>query len=108
MGQFNFQCVLVDAGQRFTMFLGDGTPVRSTLSARFQEYVRIDLQVEQGFFLGPPTLYRLVHGQTLSQLAANYLGDPARWREIAEANKIDDPFHIPPGLTLVIPGGSKP
>src|SRR5262249_45152505 len=64
MGQFNFQCVLVDAGQRFTMFLGNGTPVRSTLSARFQEYVRIDIQVEHGFFLGPPTLYRIVHGQT--------------------------------------------
>ena len=27
MGQFQFLCVLADAGQRFTMFLRDGTPV---------------------------------------------------------------------------------
>ena len=50
MGQFNFQCVLAEAGQRFTMFLRDGTPVRSTMSVRFQEYVRIDVTIQQGFF----------------------------------------------------------
>src|SRR6266581_921674 len=90
MGRFSFECVLVDAGQRYTMFLRDGTPVRATLSARFQEYIRIDITVQQGLFLGPPTLYNFLQGQTLSGLAANYLGDPGRWRQIAEANNIDD------------------
>ena len=40
MGRLQFRCVLVDAEQRFTMFLRDGTPVRSTLSVRLQEFVR--------------------------------------------------------------------
>jgi nucleoid-associated protein YgaU len=107
MGRFNFECVLVDAGQRFTMFLRDGTPVRATLSVRFQEYVRVEITVQQGLFIGPPTLQNFVHGQTLSGLAADYLGDPAQWRIIAEANHIDDPLHIVPGTPLVIPGGGR-
>ena len=107
LGQFSFQCVLVDAGQRFTMFLRDGTPVRATLSVRFQEYVRVEFEVQYGFFVGPPTLHTITQGQTLSGLAGEYLGDPTAWREIATANNIDDPLNLPPGLPLVIPGGSR-
>lgn len=110
MGRFTFECVLVDAGQRFTMFLRDGTPVRATLSVRFQEYVRVDITVQQGLFLGLPALQNplqsFTSGQTLSGLASKFLGDPGAWRQIAEANNIDDPFNILPGTQLTIPGGS--
>lgn len=109
MGRFNFKCVLVDAGQRYTMFLHDGTPVRATLSVRFEEYVRVDITAQQGPSIGLPTaqpaLHNFIQGQTLSKLASDYLGDPAQWRAIAQANNIDDPFNIPPGTQLVIPGG---
>jgi nucleoid-associated protein YgaU len=107
MGRFSFECVLVDAGQRFTMFLRDGTPVRATLSARFQEYVRIDITVQQGLFIGPPALHNFAQGQTLSGLSGDYLGDPGQWRQIAQDNNIDDPFHIPPGTQLTIRGGGR-
>jgi len=124
LGRFQFQCVLVDAGQRFTMFQRDGTPVRSILSVRFQEYVPVDVEVRSGVFFGSPTVsaavnigvsaarsanagsttvHVTVQGDTLSGLAAVYLGDPALWRDIARANRIDDPFGVPPGTSLVIP-----
>jgi hypothetical protein len=124
MGRFQFQCVLVDAAQRFTMFQRDGTPVRAILSARFQEYVRVDIQMERGLFFGsptintlvraasggraaslfgPPTVHVTVQGDTLSGLAATYLGGTEKWRDIAEANNMDDPFDLPPGKSLVIP-----
>jgi len=124
MGPFQMQCVLVDAGQRYTMFRRDGTPVRATLSVRFQEFVRIDVEVRRGLFFGSPTLSAVgnaafraardlvtgsstvhitVAGDTLSGLAAAYLGDPALWRDIAGANDLDDPFDLPPGRPLVIP-----
>lgn len=106
MGRFTFECVLVDAGQRFTMFTRDGTPVRAMLSVRFQEYVRIDIAVQQGLILGSPALHTFIQGQTLSGLSANYLGDPGKWRQIAEANNIDDPLNVPSGTPLSIPGGS--
>jgi nucleoid-associated protein YgaU len=104
MGLFAFRCVLVEANQRYTMFLRDGTPVRVTLSVRFQEYAPVMLKVEPGLFAGPPTLHNLGAGQTLSSLAAQYLGDPSRWREIAKANGIVDPLSIASGTSLVIPG----
>jgi nucleoid-associated protein YgaU len=119
-GRLQFQCVLVDAGQRFTMFLSDGTPVRSTLSVRFQEYVRLDVEIRQGLFFGSPTVSAAVNaagavigisstvhvtsaGETLSGLAGAYLGDPALWRLIADANQIVDPFDLGVGRSLVIP-----
>jgi nucleoid-associated protein YgaU len=116
--------VLVEAGQRFTMFARDGTPVRATLSVRFQEFVRVDVEVRRGLFFGSPTVSAVataavgaardvlsgsssVHftiaGDTLSGLAAAFLGDAALWRDIARANDLDDPFDLPPGRPLVIP-----
>jgi LysM repeat protein len=124
MGRFQFQCVLVDAGQSFTMFLRDGTPVRSTVSVRLQEYVRVEMRTERGVFFGSPTVSSAVNaavdaagsllsgtpsihvtlrGETLSGLAARYLGAAGRWRDIARANNMDDPFDLPPGTPVVIP-----
>ena len=128
LGKLQFRCVLTDAGQRFTMFTRDGTPVRSTMSVRLQEYVEVDLEVRQGAFLGSPTLSAaanatvavataavggssvaetVVHvvlaGDTLSGIAAAYLGDAARWREIALANRIVDPFGLVVGAALALP-----
>jgi nucleoid-associated protein YgaU len=127
MGPFQMQCVLVEAGQRYTMFRRDGLPVRATLSVRFQEFVRIDVETIRGVFFGSPTFSALaapavgvltgsstvhvtVAGDTLSSLAAAFLGDPALWRDIAGANDLDDPFDLPPGRSLVIPaprGGAR-
>jgi nucleoid-associated protein YgaU len=130
-GRMQFRCVLVDAAQRYTMFARDGTPVRSTMSVRLQEYVDVQVQVRQGVFFGSPTLtaatdiavagaqqavssvstgsttiHVTVRGDTLSGIAAAYLGDPMHWRLIAEANKIDDPLTVPPGTSLLIPSPS--
>ena len=107
MGQFALRCVLADASQKYTMFLRDGTPVRATLNVRFTEYQAVEIEVEQGFFLGPPTLHNITQGQGLAQLAADYLGDGQAWREIADANNLDDIFNIPAGLSLTLPGRAK-
>jgi LysM repeat protein len=129
LGGLSLTCVLVEVGQRFTMFLRDGTPVRARLSVKLQEYVRVDVEVRSGFFLGSPTVsavasagvaavtagpadpaarvHVVVAGDTLSGLAGAYLGDPARWREIADRNAVDDPLALAPGSALVIPDGGR-
>ncbi len=104
MGSFSFRCVLAEAAQRFTMFAVDGTPVRSTISVRFHEYVDVTVAIESGVFIGPPTLVNVIQGDTVSGIAARVYGDPSRWRDIAGANNIEDPFHLPIGIALVIPG----
>jgi hypothetical protein len=132
-GRLQFRCVLTEAAQRYTMFARDGTPVRSTMTVSLQEYVEVTVDLRQGLFFGSPTLstvadaagaaaealvgtgptatsliHVIVRGETLSGIAAAYLGDPSRWREIADANKILDPFGVPPGISLVIPGAAAP
>lgn len=103
LAQFQFQCVLTEANQRFTMFWSDGTPVRATVSVRFQEFTRVDFETRTGFFAGPPTVHTITSNDTLSHLAAKVLGDAGLWRLLAEANGIDDPLNIPVGLPLLIP-----
>ena len=49
-------------------------------------------QAVSAVLTGAATVYVVRRGDTLSGIAAAYLGDPGRWREIARANKIVDPF----------------
>jgi hypothetical protein len=102
-GGLNYQCVLESVGQRFTMFLEDGTPVRATLTVSLKEYRPAEIDIRRGLFLAPPTVRNIVAGETLSQIAGETLGDPEAWREIAEANNIENPRQLTPGTTLVIP-----
>jgi nucleoid-associated protein YgaU len=55
---------------------------------------------------GTPSIHVTLSGDTLSGLAALYLGDAARWRDIALANNLDDPFDLAPGTPLVIPSSA--
>lgn len=106
-GGLNFKCVLESVGQSFTMFLSDGTPVRATLSVSFKEFESVEVEIQQGFFIGPPTVRNIVQGETLSQIAGELLGDPGAWREIANLNNIDNPRKLNVGQTLIVPPGNK-
>lgn len=107
-GSLNFQCVLESVGQRFLMFLEDGTPVRARLTVSFKEYEAVEIETQQGLFIGPTTLQnttlRVVRdGETLSHISAEVLGDPGAWRVIADANNLTNPLTLEAGLALVIP-----
>jgi nucleoid-associated protein YgaU len=45
-------------------------------------------------------------GDTLTGLAATFLGDAGRWRDIARANNLDDPLDLSPGTPLLIPSAT--
>jgi LysM repeat protein len=50
--------------------------------------------------------YVVKPGDTLSGIAGKLLDDPARWRDLLEANpQVTDPALIYPGDTLALPGG---
>ena len=104
-GNFTFTCVLERVGGRFTLFLADGTPVRATLSVTFKEFIEVEVEVRR-----TPTesadhtkTRALQRGDTLSSIAAAEYGDPAKWRPIADTNRIDNPRVLTPGRVLVIP-----
>jgi hypothetical protein len=104
-GGLTFTGVLAKVSQKYTMFLESGIPVRARLQVTFQEW-KTALQEAKEVrrqTADYTRLYRLAQGQTLSQVAAVFYGDPAMWRPIAIANQLFDPRRLPTALLLSIP-----
>lgn len=98
---FPFVGVVGELEQRFTLFRGDGTPVRAELAVTFVEYLDPALDLRE---TDPQRTARVLRrGDSLSGVAAEVYGDAGRWRVIAEANQLDDPLRLEPGRILAIP-----
>jgi hypothetical protein len=102
-----FTGVLESLTQKFTLFLEDGRPVRATLDLQFKEGEPPGRQFKR---TPPPrssplqAKVRVVRqGDSVWGLAAAEYGDPARWRLIAEANRILNPRALVPGQVLILP-----
>lgn len=104
-GSFVFQCIIERVSKRFTMFLPEGIPVRATLNVTLKEYREVDIQVKEIDLHSADITKRWVvkEGDSLWSIAAKEYGEPADWRLIAQANKIDNPRILKPGQELVIP-----
>ncbi len=102
-GKFNFKAVIESLSQRFTMFDGDGTPVRATASISFKQYRPLSEQLENPRLeSSDKTKLRELDGSIWALAAAEY-GDPNEWRRIARANRITNPRNVPQGTSLVVP-----
>ena len=49
----------------------------------------------------------LISGDTLPSVAVAEYGKPGEWRTLAEANQLDDPLRVRPGMRLYLPGRSE-
>lgn len=106
-GEFQlFNAVIVRVSISYTLFLASGIPVRARAQVLFK-------QAYDGDTLGEsqnPTSRtdrrktRLVQqGDRLDYIAYQEYGSASRWRDIAEANNLDDPLDLRTGQILVIP-----
>ena len=103
-GSLDFTCVLSKANKKFTMFRPDGKPVRATLSVTFNEFKTEKSTREKPLQSQDRTKHRILKdGDSLWLIAAEEYGDPAMWRDIAIANKIDNPRILETGSGIVIP-----
>ncbi len=104
-GSLKFKCVLEDLIQRFTMFLSDGIPVRAILKVMFKEYSDASTQFKEKPRHSSDHTKRIIlrEGENLSKISAKEYNDPKKWREIANANDIDDPLKVKPGTVLRLP-----
>ncbi|BAY14138.1 CIS tube protein [Calothrix sp. NIES-2098] len=101
----NFQWVLTNLNQRFTLFLDNGTPVRANLTCTFKQW-RSDQEDAKLTNKQSPDVAktRLVKDkERISNIAYEEYEDPTLWRAIAQANKIDNPTYLKPGIVLAIP-----
>jgi hypothetical protein len=103
--QLLIQGVLTRLHQDFTFFMPDGTPVRATLGCTFTQYRNLSEQgaADELHSADVEKKHVVRRGDTLSSIAALHYNDPARWREIADENGLDNPRALAPGQVLVIP-----
>jgi phage protein U len=102
----SFKAVVERLQIKFTYFASDGMPLRAKADLTLKQYKDEDEKPLQNPTSFTPTLHsvhRLVYGETLDRVAAQHYADPTRWRLIAEANDIVDPFTLTPGDLLIIP-----
>lgn len=104
-GVFDFIAVIEKISQRYTMFLSDGTPVRSTLSVTFKQYKPIAKQLDDPKRNSADKTKRRVFEShdSIWLMAAREYGDVKYWRLIARENRIEDPRRIEPGNVLILP-----
>jgi hypothetical protein len=102
---FPLTCVLVSLKQQFVLFLGDGTPVRATLTCQFLEFSLPAEEMQRSERSSPDhtKAYVVKDGDTLSGIAGIFYRDPRLWRPIATRNEIDNPRVLTPGAVLTIP-----
>lgn len=100
-----FKGVFDKITQKFTMFLDSGRPVRATLSVSISEYRTIKEQLETiNKQSSDRTKLRVLNeGDQLWHLANKEYLDPTLWRTIADANNIENPRLLTPGVELVLP-----
>jgi hypothetical protein len=98
---FPFVGVVQSLTQEFTLFDNNGTPLRANLNVTFLEFLSAEEDKRRN---DPEFTTRIVkRGDTLSSIAAEMLDDPARWRIIADANRLDNPRTLEVGMSLSIP-----
>jgi len=103
-GSLVFPCVLEEVTQVFGYFNAAGVPFRATLEVTFKENNRLQDLLGTVSESTDRTKGRVfLAGDTLQRIAAEEFGDPGLWRQIAQANNIDNPLTVQPGQALNIP-----
>lgn len=99
-----FKGILQSVTTNYTLFFENGWPARATMQCSFKEYILPKDLIEQA----PESAdvvktWTVKSGDTLSSISGEVYADCSLWRNIAEANRINDPFAILPGMVLAIP-----
>ena len=101
-----FRAVATKVQVSYVLFTQGGIPIRAKCVMEFMERSHpLDLLPPQNpsSRTDARRTHRVVAGDRLDNIAHNEFADPRRWRNIAEANNIDDPFTLRDGNLLSIP-----
>lgn len=104
-GKLSFTAIIEKLTRKFLLFQADGVPARVSLGVSFKEYRTLPELLRNPRLQSADKSKRrvIVAGDSLWLLAWREYHDPARWREIAEANDLDDPRDITAGDWVRVP-----
>ena len=101
----SFTGVVSSIRQVFTLWSSSGVPLRAKLTLTIKEYAPLDQQLIDLNLHSPDKTHShvIARGQTLGAIAYLYYQDSTSWRNIADANAIDDPRRLLPGRQIIVP-----
>lgn len=104
-GSVDFKGVVEKVHQTFTMFLDTGIPVRAKLKVTFKSWYtkKEQLQAIPRHSADRTKQRMMKQGEELWMIAAHEYQDPGLWREIAKANRIDNPARLQTGKPITVP-----
>lgn len=97
------ECILTQIDYEFKMFTRDGTPIRARVDLSFEEIATATTKKAVIKKQKTAKTYRTKKGETLYEIAEKTYEKPDRWKIIATANGISNPFKVPAGITLYLP-----
>jgi hypothetical protein len=100
-----FRGVIESLNVTYVLFSPEGIPLRAKLSLTLKEYRPVEIQLKDAPKTSPDLekTWLVRRGDKLASIAAAVYRDPGVWREIAEANDIQDPRTLAPGKVLTLP-----
>lgn len=102
----SFKAVIERLNLRYTYFSYKGIALRAKVDISLKQFEDEENEQGQNPTSGTPAperMHRVQPGETIDRITAEHLGDPTRWRIVAEANRITDPHALRPGQIIVIP-----
>ncbi|WP_411676834.1 LysM peptidoglycan-binding domain-containing protein [Caproicibacter sp.] len=102
-GKVSFVGDILSIQETFTMFAGNGIPVRAKVALSIQGCYDEDLAVSSNNSPDRTREKVVCQGDTLWSLAQQAYGSPELWRTIAKANGIENPRKLSPAVTLTVP-----
>jgi hypothetical protein len=106
-GRFrSFESVVTSVEVNYVHFSKWGDPLRARVAVTLKQFADDSEFPAQNPTSGTPAPQRshLVQpGETLDRIAWKHYGDATKWRAIAAANQVRDPFSVRPGTMIDIP-----
>lgn len=109
-GRFDREVLISELSAEYNRFDTNAVPTRAKISS-----LTLTVIPKPGLSLTNPTsggipgrgAHLLTLDENLPLLAQERYGTPARWRDIAEANGIDDPLRMRPGRQVFLPAAEE-
>jgi len=105
-GGLVFIAVITNMTQKFTLFLKDGTPVRTTVDVTLEQLIDVEDFAPQNPTSGGGEAAKtrvVCAGERIDLISFEEYGDPTQWRRIAGANGLTNPLRLRPGQRLTVP-----